>query len=213
MPAYSRRRFLHSAAGATAILAAGCTGDSGPRPDDAPETDPRWDEEDYITTFEISEHRLEREIARQERVLEYKESDEDSPPGGPRWPYVIDEDDVDQLSFRIEPNEVGEAWEFLRQTDYDESSVFIAERRVRGCQRLELMYVERRGGTGDRLAGQFCSVLRDPSVECSEEEMHTQLTLVRVPVVYDDPPSGWGGGGSSSCRLPPDHPAHPEADE
>lgn len=54
---------------------------------------------------------------------------------------------------------------------------------------------------------EFCETMRDTSVACSVDETQTQVTLLEVPVAFEDRPNSVSYGAGSGCRLPPDHPA------
>lgn len=206
----TRRSLLRRAACLAAVPLAGCA-DSTSSSRSEP---PSLDEEDVITDVAVLTRRLEDvEPDPQERVVDYRDEEDDSyggedgETGGPppQWPYVVADEHVDRLEFRHELPDANGVESFLRDTDYDESTVFIAEHGVSACHRWELQYVEIR--SSNRLAPQFCRVMRDPSVECSVDEKHLQVTFVRVPMAYETPPPGSGRSHGSSCSLPPDHPA------
>lgn len=211
----TRRRFLRRATSLAAVPLAGCVGESTTSSRSEP---PSLDEEDVITDASVLTRRIpDVELDPQERIIDYREGEDDSSDGDgssdddestsaprPRLPYVVADEHVDMLAFRPELPDPEGVESFLRETDYDESTVLLVEREVSACHRWELQYVEIR--SSNRLAPQFCSVVRDPSVECSVDDTHLQVTVIRVPVAYTTPPPGSGLGHSSSCTLPPDHP-------
>ncbi|AUX09897.1 hypothetical protein AArcSl_2273 [Halalkaliarchaeum desulfuricum] len=198
-----RRDVLRCTAGLLAIPLAGCLGDSESS-DSASEIGP--DPENVITDVTVLSQRLEVDIERSEQIVTYDETHEDADRRSLRLPYVIDEEHVPLLEFDRELPDHQRVDQFLRETDYDDATVLIEESSISGCHRHRLQYVHRRP-SGDRLAPQFCSVMRDPSVDCSTDVNHYQITFIRAPVAYESPPSGSGRGWSSRCDLPPDHPA------
>ncbi|MEF8780464.1 MAG: hypothetical protein V5A46_07280 [Haloferacaceae archaeon] len=209
MVPHTRRSLLRRAGCLLAVPLAGCADSSSSSRSEPPSLD----DDDVITDVAVLTRRIEEvESPPKEPIVHYPEEDDDSPEYDgssdaprPQLPYVIADEHVDELEFRRElPGEEG-AKQFLRETDYDESTVFLVEHDVSACHRFALQYVEIR--SSNRLAPQFCRVMRDPSVECSVEERHREVTFVRVPMAYDSPPPGSGLGHSSSCDLPPDHPA------
>lgn len=192
----SRRSVL--AAGAAAIGSiAGCT--DADRSSDSDFEEDRFPDEEEIydgaTVLTVRYNTGDRGVI---------EVDEETHRRGRR--YVIDEEDVEALSFPREPIDADPdaPKAFLEAIDYDEASALVLSDRVGGCTRHQLQYVKQRGGGGLRV--QFCRTYRDPEIECSTDDSHTQLTLIEVPEPFDHQPSGFGRGRSSSCRLPPDHP-------
>lgn len=205
----TRRSLLRRAGCLLAVPLAGCAGSTSSSRSEPPSLD----EDDVITDAAVLTRRIEDvELPPEERVVYYPGEDDDTgeydgSTGAPRphMPYVIADEHVDELKFRRELPDAAGIEAFLRETDYDESTVVLVEHPVSACHRFALQYVEVR--SSDRLAPQFCRVMRDPSVECSVDERHLVVTFVRVPTAYDSPPPGSGLGHSSSCALPPDHPA------
>lgn len=197
-----RRRFLSLCAGVFTVSTAGCLGDDSLSADDSPS---RPDPDEAIDSAGLTTYttRLEAELDRQRSVFEFEEIDGQGP-RGPRLPYVISGEQADALLIDPEPPDVDDVRAFLEETDYDEATVLVHQARVDACHERVVTHVRRRGGGG--FSTQFCTTTRDPSVECSTDETHHQITLVRVPESSDQTPSGSGRGNSSSCRLPPDHP-------
>lgn len=200
----TRRGFLRLGAGTLSVAVAGCTERLGidSSDDDDADDSPRWDEDEIITDVTVHTSRLDVDLDRSESVVRYR--DDDSSGVRRRLPYVVSQSDVDALEFTHEPPDVDDVRDFLRGTDYDETTVFVHERGVGSCYELKLQYVRRRNGGG--FSPQFCQAKRDPSVECSLDRRQYQLTLLRVPESYESAPSGSGRGHSSDCRLPPGHP-------
>jgi len=196
-----RRRFLSICAGAFAVSTAGCLGDDSTS-DDSP-TGP--DPEDVIAELSTYTTRLEVDLERHESAFEFDEDAlDDEGPRSPRLPYVITDEQAEALVVEPEPDDIEELRSFLHETDFDEETVIVEERSVDGCHEAIVTHVRHRNGSG--FSTQFCTTPRDPSVECSVEETHRQLTLVRVPESYDQVPSGSGRGSSSGCGLPSYHP-------
>ena len=203
----TRRRFLYAIASGSAIAMSGCTAGIGTSVDADEGPDRHWDEESIITEFDASHHRFEDVYDPEAPLVYYDDSGDDA--GGRRrhrLPYVIDTDDVDQLEFRTSPTDLDAVMAFFDATDFDEETVLVSENPVSECHRWEVQYVEIR--SSDRLAPQFCQVKRDPMTACTTDVEQTQVSLIRVGRAYESPPSGHGRGRSSSCRLPPEHPAH-----
>lgn len=209
----TRRSLLHQCAGAGALALAGCldsiatdSADDVQNRDpqgDTTEGSPRWDEDNFLTDVTSLTTRIDGEFDPMEPILSYEENGSRHEQ---RLPYVVSEANVDALRFNREPPDRSEIEAFLREVDYDERSVVIAELDVSACYRLELLYVEIR--SSQRLAPQFCRVMRDPSVECAVDDEQVQLTLIEVPIAFEAPPSGSGRGRSARCLLPPDHPGY-----
>lgn len=189
---------------ATIAAVAGCTAledrsDDGPDHDPAVDDDRFPDEEDIFTDLEVRTFRY----ATTDSVIERDEEHYSRRVGRQ---YVIDREDIEALSFVGEPIDGGDPIEFLERIDYDEATGIVLSRGVNACERQRLTYVERRSGGGFRV--RFCRTYRDPDVACSTDDRHTQVTLIEVPESVDRRPSGFGRGGSSSCQLPPGHPAN-----
>ena len=176
---------------------AGCTQFTGEDADDSDDPEDRFpDEEDIFTDVEVLTLRFDTT----DPVIMKTDS---SHRIGRR--YLVDEADVDELEFVDEPLGGEDPYEFLRSIDYDEATALVLSDGVGACERQSLKYVRRRSGGGLRV--RFCRTYRDPDVECSVGDQHTQVTLIEVPVSFDSQPSGFGRGGSSRCILPPGHPA------
>lgn len=203
-----RRAFLRRAGVLLTLPLAGCSGSDTASHSDPP-TD--LDESDVITETEILTQFVESDDEQPDAIVRYDEPEsngsetDDSASTRPRLPYVVESAHIDRLQFERELPDPAQVEQFLRETQYDESTVVITEDPVSACHRLKLQYVEIRGS--DRLAPQYCEVFRDPSIECSVDDELIQITFIRVPVAYETPPQGSGRGRSSSCELPPDHPA------
>ena len=199
----TRRQFLALAGGTGAISVAGCN--SGKSADAVQRTEGQPSDGAAVVTdppHHVS--RIEQDLDNYKPVAEYSgETD-----GRTRYPYVIREDDIEALTFDPRPPDYDEVKAFLAETDYHNESVFLANHEVDACHRVVLNYAQRRGrGAGAGYAVHLCQVMREPAVDCSVDEMHHQLVLVRLPVAYDEPPSGSGGGWARSCSTPPGHPA------
>ena len=207
------RRAVLSAGALSVAGLAGCTqlsgssddsgrGDDSRSADDAEAPEDRFpDAEDLFTDLNVLTLRFDT-------TDEVVERDDDA---GVRRPYLLDEEDVDALSFTEEPIGGEDPFEFLSDIDYDEATGLVLSNQVDGCEKSQLVYVKRRSGGGLRV--QFCRTYRDPDIECSVDDQHTQITLAEVPVTFDRRPSGFGRGRSSQCTLPPGHPANEETGE
>lgn len=191
MALHTRRAFLGLGTGALSLVS-GCA-DSDPRDDRPP--DPVPDEDDVFTDLEVRRFRFDT-------TTEVVEWDAD-----PR-PYVTSDADVAEIAFRIEPigaDSGDDPVAFLRGIDFDEATGLLLEFRTGACYKQAVQYVARRDGGG--LEARFCETMRDPSVACSVDETQTQVTLIEVPVAFEDEPNSVSYGSGSGCRLPPDHPA------
>ena len=207
------RRAVLSAGALSVAGLAGCTqlsgssddssrGDDSRGADDAEAPEDRFpDAEDLFTDLDVLTLRFDT-------TEEVVERDDDA---GVRRPYLLDEEDVDALLFTEEPIGGEDPFEFLSDIDYDEATGLVLSNTVDGCRQQQLVYVKRRSSGGLRV--QFCRTYRDPDVQCSVDDQHTQITLAEVPVTFDRRPSGFGGGRSSACTIHPDHPANDEAGE
>lgn len=201
----TRRRALHVGVGALTALA-GCNGTDR---SDPPEPDHETDVIDGVDVYTYWFDTDEREVVVGEGG------------GRPRFPYVISDDDVDPLELRDEPVDADVAddgpddpLEALDGIDYDEATGIVIQANVEACYRQSFQYAARRtpGDDSDGISVQFCTTKRDPDVACSLGDRQAQVTVLGVPIAYETRPSGSGRGRSSSCRLPPDHPAYPVGD-
>jgi len=195
----TRRRFLGCCAGTLAAAVAGCSGADDGSTSDEPSVP---DEEDVLTDLETFTTRVDAGIPGGESLLRVETGDGSSQ--RPNGRFITDAEAAEALQFRQPPPDVDAVRTFLRETAYDSESITYHEFDVGGCREYALQYVELRT---DYVSTQFCRVLRDPSVACSVDEEHRQVTFVRVPAVYDQRPSSYGHGQATSCTLPPDHPA------
>lgn len=194
------RRAVLSLGAAGLAATAGCAQLSSDD-DDADDslTDRFPDEEDVFTDVDVLTLRFDTTG----EVIRWDESTRR------RRQYLVEESDIEALSFTEEPLGGEDPHEFLEAIDYDEQTGLVLSDQVDACERQSLSYVQRRSGGGLRV--RFCRTYRDPDIECSVGETHTQVTLAAVPVGFDSTPSGFGRGGSSRCRLPPGHPANDAA--
>lgn len=189
-----RRTVLALGAGALASVA-GCTQLTDEESDDESDDDRFPDEEDLFLDVERENYRFDTT----EDVLVDGQGD----PLGRK--YVIEADDIEDIEFRAEPIDGGDPYSFLERINYEETTGVVIESDTDACEELSVQYVTRRDGGGFRV--QFCRTKRDPDIECSVGEQHRQVTVLAVPVSFDRQPSGFGMGRSSSCTLPPEHPA------
>lgn len=204
----TRRSLLQCCAGAVA-LAAGCT-DLRDAPDDNDEPDGPRAFRDVELVDGVEERTFRFDVDPRERgrpsVIEPRE---DADPAV-RMPYLVSEANVDALEVDGEPID-GDLLAALREIDYEESTALVFENRVSACHRYALQYVEERDGGGFQV--QFCRTKRDPDVACSVDDEHVQVTVLVVPIAYEQPPSGSGRGRRSRCQLPPGHPAADRASD
>lgn len=203
----TRRRLLSGCAATLSITIAACVGEYADPTDGSSEPGP--DEEDVIVDVTTYTTRLEAGPSPGDSLLSYEEPADEDHQIGRELPYVINDDDAEALIVDPEPPDVEALRTFLGSTDYDEATVLAFDFDVSACHEWRVMYVEHRSGSG--FAPQFCSTTRDPQLECSTDETHRQLTLIRVAEAVDRVPHGHGRGRSSSCRLPSGHPARADA--
>jgi hypothetical protein len=195
----SRRRFLAGCGSTLAVVLAGCSSTDEPSDDDTP----RFPEpDDILTDVETFTTRVDAELSRDESVVEFDSGEEDGEEQSGR--FVGDTETAAAMQLSPAPDDADAALSFVRGTDFDDASIMHEEFTVSGCHEHALQYVELEP---DNLSLRFCQVFRDPSVDCSLEESHQQVTLVRVPKQDDEQPRTYGAGHSSNCRLPDDHPA------
>lgn len=195
------RRAVLSLSAASAIATAGCTTlteEDDPDDQSGPSVP---DEEDVISGVEAHYFRFDTDS----EVVEFENIDDP----GYRRHYVRSEEHIDAVTFHGEPLGDEDPEETLWNIDYEESTALVLSRTVNGCTKQSLNYVKYRGQhPSDGLRVRLCSTYRDPDVECSTDDSHTQVTVLDVPVTLDARPSGFGHGGSSSCDLPIEHPAN-----
>lgn len=200
-PSLLTRRAVLSLGAASAVSIAGCaylSDEDDPNDEPVPNVP---DEEDIISGVDAHYLRFDTNT----EVVEFDDADD------PRFrrPYIRSEEQVEAVTFHGEPLGGEDPTEILRSIDYQESTALVVSRGVGGCTRRSLNYVEYRSNQpNDGFRVRFCATHRDPDIECSTADSHTQVTILDVPVTLDARPSGFGRGGSSSCHLPIEHPAN-----
>ncbi|QSG05187.1 hypothetical protein [Halapricum desulfuricans] len=115
---------------------------------------------------------------------------------------LVTEDDVSALTFGASP-EAARLRTFVRETDFDSSSLYLLGMTVGACYevRLQSVAVERDElDDGDlHPHADFCRTYRPADVECDADERHTVGVAIRLPVAAEQS-TGHGSGMSSSCR-------------
>lgn len=184
----TRRRLLSAVAGGAAATLAGC---SSAVTDTTTKTagDARRPLTEAITEFDV--HRL-----RADTDSEFVGLRKDGRGhGGPT--FVFDTDDADALTFDPRPDGAAAAERFVESTDFEESMVFVFENGVGDCYRTRLAYVHLKE---DDIAVSGCRQLRDATVPCRAKERVYEALFVRLPNVYDEPPSGHSTTMRGSCE-------------
>jgi hypothetical protein len=99
-------------------------------------------------------------------------------------------DDVDAESVRT----------FLRETVFDEETVYLVFRPVRACYRLELCHVT---WSDSDVETQFGGYYRDADVACERDVREGVSVLIRIPdALHPEQVSSYGGGWSGGgCPL------------
>ncbi|SDR35247.1 hypothetical protein [Natronobacterium texcoconense] len=200
----TRRRALHLGVGALA-LASGCIG-----------TDPSEDEPDSDDEIDVIDgvgvHTFRFDANDREAVVEREDNDNDTVSRRSRLPYVFEAEYVDALELQYEPvasdgeDEPEDPLAALREIDYEEASGFVVQATVSACHRQAFQYAERRDTSDDEsgVRVQFCTTKREPDVACSIDDQQVQVTVLELPIAYEQRPSGHGRGRSSSCGVPPE---------
>lgn len=97
---------------------------------------------------------------------------------------------------------VAAASDLVAGTDFDSETLFLDQRRVGECYRLELCYVD---WTPTEFETQYGRILRDHDVACSADAADSVAVLIRVPAALDpDERASYSSGvHSGSCdRIP-----------
>lgn len=189
MPAlqWSRRHLLSVSAGALTVGLGGCATSE----DESTETrrDPQSPPDGAIT--EINSVSVRRDDPEPFVFLD-EETDREN-----TLLVLVDSADVDSLVFEVEPPGTTALREFVGATDFTSETAAIYQSSIGECQRYRPDYVV---PSEDDFDLDFCRVLRDADVECTEDERNMVAIAVRLPQAYDERPSSYNYGFGSTCE-------------
>ena len=197
----TRRQTLR---GAAALLAAfaGCSGTSSDRSNDEPHypENVELDPETYSLRNPGGGPVVRR---RSESTTEGENGDDggESPSFRGYW-FVASSEDAKDLVY-ADVAGADEARRFVAATDFDEETIFVQQRSVGECYRLELCYV---GWSGTEIWTEFGRRYRDADVACEVGAESAVAILVRIPDVIDPERNhGFGFGvRSGGCHVRPE---------
>ena len=201
----TRRQALH---GAAALLAAfaGCSGESshssshGPGREDYPEN-VELDPETYSLRNPTGEAAVRRASETTTKDGENGEDADDARLASHGYWFVASPEDARDLAY-ADVDGAAEARRFVESTDFEAETIYVQQRSVGECYRLELCYV---GWSGSEIRTDFGRLYRDADVACEVESEVAVATLIRIPDAIDpDGIRGFSSGMSSGgCHLPP----------
>lgn len=122
---------------------------------------------------------------------------------GEFFEFIVQPDRWSALRFEREPPGTTEIRAFAEQTDFEETSLFVAQRRPNGCLEYDLAYV---ASHPDRAlpTPHLCTRSRPSGVNCAVDRYDTQLIVARLSVGLDERPDIYGVSVDESC-TPPSH--------
>ncbi|WP_121822406.1 hypothetical protein [Halostella salina] len=179
MSRWSRRHTLHCCAGLLAA-AAGCS--------DADRSDPPTTSGEAVDGYETHSLRSDGRIVADER--------DDGPNGRVTLNTLLQSPDH-SLRFVAELDGIDAARAFVDETRFGEGSVLVSQGRIGDCYRREVASVSRSDGS---FSVDFCDVVRDASVACSEDETAVQATFVRLPFAFENGTESYSVGSGGDCR-------------
>ncbi|SDR42054.1 hypothetical protein [Natronobacterium texcoconense] len=212
--AFSRRRLLAAATGATIALA-GCVGESESRSNSASDygtTEGRRPESTHeYESLSVRADDADYFVYRSEDEAREAKAEDDVRPSIYRRSrlFVLSEDDADTLW--IDPglgDDENEIRDFLGETDFETQSVVVHQRTIEDCYERRLLGVQ---ADDDQFRASFCRPLKPPTEPCEADRDRMQATVIRVDRPYDDRPSS--GGSSESAACPDSAVAHRVEDD
>ncbi|MFW5934618.1 MAG: hypothetical protein ACOCQL_02075 [Halolamina sp.] len=111
------------------------------------------------------------------------------------------EDDASELAFTDEATNVDAARRLVAGTAYANESVFVYQRPIGECYRLQVNYVTR-DPDGDPNV-QLCRVIRDAEVDCERDAEDHVAVVVRLPFPAEED-GGFSIGSGGSCDPVPE---------